>query len=89
MVHVFLAHRTHCECCGPEHSNNNPFRSSSSCCYVGTAPRAQLLKDSAWLLYLIGKRPHLLHAIVVRLYVRKINVVILTPETVAQLVFEQ
>ncbi len=87
MVLVFLAHRTHCECCGPEHSNNNPFR--SSCCCVGTAPRAQLLKDSAWLPYLIGKRPHLPHAIVVRLYVCKINVVILTPETVAQLVFEQ
>ncbi len=41
-----------------------------------------MLKKSAWLLYLIGDvRLHLPHAIVVRLHVRKVNAVILTPET--------
>ncbi len=36
-----------------------------------------MLKISTWIL----TRLHLLHAIVVRLHVRKSNVVILTPET--------
>ncbi len=41
-----------------------------------------MLKKSAWLLHRIGdKAAPLPHAIVVRLYVRKINVDILTPET--------
>ncbi len=40
-----------------------------------------MLKISAWLLPLKGDKLHLPHAIVVRLRVRKNNVVILTPET--------
>ncbi len=54
----------------------------SYCCCLGIAPRAQLLKKSIWLLFTyLVTRLQLSHAIVVRLYVRKINVVILTPET--------
>ncbi len=50
------------------------------CCYLDIAPGAQLHKKSVWLLnLLVNKTPP---AIVVRLHVRKIGVVILTPETV-------
>ncbi len=51
------------------------------CWCLGIASRAQLLKESAWLIHLTGGKVHLLHAIVVRLHVHKANVVILTPES--------
>ncbi len=41
-----------------------------------------MLKKSAWLLHLIGDNaPPIARDIVVRLHMRKINAVILTPET--------
>ncbi len=40
-----------------------------------------MLKKSACLLHLISDKVHVPHAIAGKLHVRKINVVILTPET--------
>ncbi len=52
------------------------------CCGLGIAPRAKMLKMSAWLLHPKWWQGSTCRTIVERLHVRKSNVVILTPETV-------
>ncbi len=54
----------------------------NGCCCLGIAPRAKMLKESAWQLRLnLVTRLHLPHAMAMKLHVRKSNVVILILET--------